>query len=131
MVTGNSKGFTLLEVMIALAIIAVSLVVILHSQTLGMSLANRSRDLSVASFLAQKRMEEIEMQGFPELGEKEGIVDENYPGFSYRQVVSPGEFSGKSLEGLRKITVTISWLDGSEKQSREIISYIAKRGRQD
>jgi len=33
--------------------------------------------------------------------------------------------------GLRKVTVTISWLDGSGKQSRAIVTYIAKRGPQD
>src|SRR4030042_4550231 len=49
-------GFTLLEVMIAMAILAISLVAVYQSQSQSVSMAANSRFLTTASLLAQSRM---------------------------------------------------------------------------
>lgn len=124
----SSRGFTLLEVMIALAIIAGSLVVILHSHLLGVNLANRAQGISLAGLLAQEKMEGIIKEGFPEEGEEEGIFEE-HPHFRWRQTVSEAELFEKEIEGLRRIAVTISWFDGRDEQELEVVSYLFGRGR--
>ena len=46
-------GFTLLEVMIAMAILAITLVAVYQSQSQSISMAGNSRFLTTASLLAQ------------------------------------------------------------------------------
>ena len=53
------RGFTLLEVMIAMAILSITLVAVFQSQSQSISMAGSSRFLTTASLLAQSRMVEI------------------------------------------------------------------------
>ena len=112
------NGFTLIEVMIAIAIIAIALVVILHSYGLGVSMANESQDFSLATLFAQEKMAEIEIEGFPEIGEKKGDFGEEYPGFIWGETVTK-----TPIEDLRKVTLTISW----DEKNLEVITYIARK----
>jgi len=112
------NGFTLIEVMIAITIIAIALVVILHSYGLGVSMANESQDFSLATLLAQRKMAEIELEGFPKVGGEEGDFGEAYPGFTWRETVIE-----TPIEDLRKVTLTISW----DEKNLEVATYLAKR----
>jgi general secretion pathway protein I len=56
----SSRGFSLLEVMIAMAILAISLVAVYQSQSQSLSMAAGARFLTTASLLAQSRMAEID-----------------------------------------------------------------------
>jgi len=56
----KNAGFTLLEVMIAMSILAIGLVAVLQMQSQSVSLASESRFLTTASLLAQDKMVEIE-----------------------------------------------------------------------
>jgi general secretion pathway protein I len=71
------RGFTLLEVMIAIAILGIGLTVILTSQTGLFSSADRAAKVSVAIGLARCKMNEVEADllrdGFP-------IIDDNKDG---------------------------------------------------
>ena len=58
-------GFTLLEVMIAMAILAITLVALYQSQSQSISMATDSRFLTTASLLAQTRMAEIDAARTP------------------------------------------------------------------
>jgi general secretion pathway protein I len=69
------RGFTLLEVMVAIAILGIGLTVILTSQTGLFSSANRAAKLSMAIGLARCKMSEVEAKllrdGFPITDETE------------------------------------------------------------
>lgn len=123
----SRSGFTLLEVVIALAIVAGALVVILHSHFLSVNLANRATGISLATLLAQEKMEKIMGGEFPEKGEDKGVFKE-YPDFHWRSVVSEAELFGEEIDDLRKVTVTIFWFDGRDKQTLEVVSYLFRRG---
>lgn len=114
----KKKGFTLIEVMIAIAIIAIALVVILHSCGLGISMASESQDFSLATLLAQGKMAEIELEGFPEVGGEEGDFGEEYPRFAWKETVTESP-----IEDLRKVVLTISWAE----KNLEVITYLARR----
>lgn len=58
----TERGFTLLEVMIALLILAMSLTVLLSSQSASMAAAGRSRDITLAALLARSKMIDIEQK---------------------------------------------------------------------
>ena len=68
----ESLGFTLLEVMIALAILSLVAVAFLRAQASSIRLVDESSQISMATLLAKEKMAELESGGFPELGKNSG-----------------------------------------------------------
>ncbi|MBW1667358.1 MAG: type II secretion system minor pseudopilin GspI [Deltaproteobacteria bacterium] len=81
------RGFTLLEVMVAMAIIAIVLTAILGSQSQSVSLATEARFSTTAAFLAQSKMAELEALGPEELTSGSGDFGEDFPGYTWNVVV--------------------------------------------
>ena len=115
--TGN-KGFTLLEVMISVAIIAIALTVLIGSQSQSVSLANESKFGTTAALLAQKKMAELELAGFQDAINDQGDFGEEYPGYQWKFEVrdfSSGEFESVA-EQLVRVDLTLSLGDESQFQ---------------
>lgn len=74
-------GFTLLEVMIAMAVLAISLVAVfqMHSQSVAME--GRARFETTAALLAQSKMAEVESMKPEELGSGSGDFGDDFPGY--------------------------------------------------
>ncbi|MEA3414752.1 MAG: type II secretion system minor pseudopilin GspI [Thermodesulfobacteriota bacterium] len=96
------KGFTLLEVMIAMAILAITLVVVFQSQSQSISMASRARFETTASLLAQSKMAEIEATDPEEIGPDSGDFGDDFPDYSWQVDVTETE-----IEVLKKIEVKI------------------------
>jgi len=79
---GKPSGFTLLEVMIALAILALVGVAFLRAQASSVQLIDESGQISLATLLAREKMAELESLGFPEAGKTSGPGGEASPGFA-------------------------------------------------
>jgi general secretion pathway protein I len=103
------SGFTLLEVLIAMAIMAVVLVSVyrMHSQTLSMTTANRF--YTQAPLLAQSKMAQLEATSSNSISDGAGDFGENFPGYSWN--VSTGlvsiEALGEAAADLNRIDVTV------------------------
>lgn len=80
---GNSRGFTLLEVMVSLAILGTVLVSVLtlHSQTLEMAAATRADH--TAAQMAQEILYAQIKAGLDETFIPSGEFEEKYPGFKW------------------------------------------------
>jgi prepilin-type N-terminal cleavage/methylation domain-containing protein len=102
-------GFTLLEVMIALAILGMSLTVISGSQQNSIRAANRAKWMSVAVMLARYKMVDVEdtlfEEGFSDFEEnEEGDFDEEgFEKYSYTLVIDkielPPTMDANALQG--------------------------------
>lgn len=116
--TGNEKackkkGFTLLEVVISVAIIGVSLMMLLSAVNRNIDIAGKSRDAQIAALLAQQMLTNIELEGFPQVREEEGEFQDN-PGFNWFLSVLPYNLS--LLEtNIRIVRVLIVWNDGNDE----------------
>ena len=97
----EQKGFTLLEVMIALAILSGVIITALISYNYHLSLAVRNRDTVVATLLGRERMEEIELFGPPK--KRAGDFGERFPRFAW-QFTTTKEIR---IEGLDKLDITV------------------------
>ncbi|MFH1437801.1 MAG: prepilin-type N-terminal cleavage/methylation domain-containing protein [Pseudomonadota bacterium] len=68
-------GFTLLEVMVAVAILALSLTAVFSSQIQSVTMSNHAKWITKANMLARCKMSEVELEfakdGFPESDESE------------------------------------------------------------
>ena len=107
-----SPGFTLLEVMIAVAIIAIALMAVLGSQSQGLSLAGESRFNRTATLLAQGKMAEIEaVKDQRDLNSDSGDFGDEFPGYVWQLSVNEVLFDGaeKISDRLKQIDLEVSW----------------------
>jgi len=105
-------GFTLLEVIIAVAIMGASLAILLGSVNRNLVLASQSKNQSIASTLAQQKIGEIELEGYPQIGEQQGAFDE-FPGFYWYLRVLPYDIEQLGTE-IRIVILDVSWDEGNK-----------------
>lgn len=114
------KGFTLIEIVISMAILAVGLVGILCLFPVGFDSARRSVNLTQAALDAQEKLAHIKKDGFPEVGTTNGTFsDSNY---SWEAAVTPEDPDGY----LRKVTLTVTWRYKGREYKETFKTYIAK-----
>lgn len=109
----KEKGFTLLEVVISVAIIGVALMILLSAVNRNLDIAAKSRDAQIAALLAQQMLTDIELEGFPDVREEEGEFAD-YPGFSWFLSVLPYNLSLVETN-IRIVRVLIVWNDGDDE----------------
>ena len=116
----NSKeyGFTLLEVTVAMAIIAIALTAMLSSQSQSLSLANEAKFSTTASLLAQNKVAEFETVKSEELVSDSGDFGEDFPNYFWEMKVSDATIPGAEelSEQLKQIDLKISWGDVDQYQ---------------
>jgi general secretion pathway protein I len=113
-------GFTLLEVMIALAIIAITLVTLLASQSQSLSLASEAKFNTTAALLAQSKIAEVEAENPEDLASDSGDFGEDFPNYHWDLTVSYLGFAGaeEALDYLRQIDLVVSWGEQDQYQYR-------------
>jgi general secretion pathway protein I len=75
----ESHGFTLLEVMIAIAVVAIALMALLSLHHQSLQSVIRGQDSTRAALLAQDLMTRVELERFPAIGMSEGDFENFYP----------------------------------------------------
>jgi general secretion pathway protein I len=74
------RGFTLIEVVVAMAVIAVAFTAMLGLHVRSLRLAAREQAYTQAVLLARTLITEAELEGYPPLGESRGDFETRYPG---------------------------------------------------
>lgn len=102
-------GFTLLEVLVALAILAVSLVSLLGLHNYSLALVIREQNLTPALLLAQEMMTRTQLEGLAAAsrrlsGDFETIHPGLYPGFRWQREILPTE-----TDTLWEVRVRVLW----------------------
>lgn len=77
---GARGGFTLLEVMIAIAVLGIALAGLLGLQNQSLQTVLRGQETTQAAMLAEALMTQAELEEFPELGVTRGDFERLYPG---------------------------------------------------
>jgi general secretion pathway protein I len=104
--TRNRRGFTLLETVVALAILALALMAIFDLNSGAVSNHVYSKHLTVASFLARSKMTDLEQElydeGFSEDDEEESgdFSDEGWPNYKWRAKIIAPDTDGVSPDQL-------------------------------
>ncbi len=88
----NGVGFTLLEIMISLAIIGGLLVTLIYTLNYHLSIVGRHETITIASLLAREKI----IEGEKSLESKKGVFPEPYPDYSYETTISESSFPGIS-----------------------------------
>lgn len=150
----NSTAFTLLEVLVALGILAVSITAILQMYGTAMVTSGRAEAVTVATMLARQKMaeqmiklEKDALEGkFPGTDEEsDGSFDEPYDRYKWhvniRKVEIPMppqseqnaqaqmmQMISKQIgENLREIRLVVSWEELGEKQDVSVTTHVVKK----
>lgn len=129
----NKEGFTLIEVLIAIAIIVIGILGILSIFPSSARLEKSSQIVTVATYLAQEKIEEIISKSYRDSEMSTGTVVESYgsiPGFErYKRITVINCYdplssatTGSDL-GIKKIEVSLFWetpFGGPEKELNTI-----------
>lgn len=107
--------------MVAVAVASLALVSFISLVIYSLEMEDRARRITEATLIADDRLKEIERDGYPEIGETEGLVNEDEPsGFGYRLSVKE-----TPIENVREVELEVLWDD--KKGSLRMTSLIVKR----
>ena len=128
----NNHGFTLIETLVAVMILAISVVVVLQLFSGGLKASRLSGDYTRAIFHAREKMDELLLLGSLTEGVLEGEFDDGYKWRATIATVEPEEEkTGFSVDTF-KIDVDISWSYGSRDKHFAVSTIkIAKKIGQD
>jgi general secretion pathway protein I len=73
------EGFTLLEVLVAVAVLGLALVSLLGLHVRNLALLERDQRITEATLLARALMTEAEIEPFPDVGLTNGDFEDRYP----------------------------------------------------
>lgn len=125
-----AKAFTFVEVMIALAIVSISLVALLGLHLRSLALVRAAQITSQAVLVADTKMAETLGCGYPELGRRSGTEERNSLTYDWRTEVSeagPLRPDNVCVGGLRKVLVDVCWRDGPGRRHLRVSTYVADR----
>jgi general secretion pathway protein I len=120
----RSDGFTLLEILVAISILATALIGLLSLHGRNIQVAAYDQRLARATFLAQQVLTRVLIEsGFPDPGEESGSFEED-PGFGWHVRVDRGP-AGDLEEELREIQVRVFW-DPTGADAATLITHVRK-----
>ncbi len=112
----NKEGFTLIEVIVAMAILGISLVMVMQLFSMGLKSAKASCDYTIAVVHAKDKLEELSQTLVNDSGEFED-------GFQWETTVEDYKELEENIYKLKKIIVKITWPQTSEKpKSLDMVS---------
>ena len=120
MLRSRSAGFTLIEVLVALAVIALGLTAVIKALGEYTDTANYTRQKTLASWIATNKLTEIAIAPqWPSLGDYDEDVE-----FARQQWRCAIEVSETPVEMLRRVDVSVSLLNRPERVIHKVSALI-------
>ena len=129
---GNERGFTLLEVLIALGILALALPILLGLRNFDLDLHARAKELTTATILAQEKLTETELGTVFPIGETGGeflatplgsqptaAITNRPSNYRWKRIVSP-----TPLQIVREVKIQVLWPRGATDEMVEVSTYV-------
>ena len=121
----NAAGFTLLEVLVAVAIVAMALVAFMGLHLRSLDATIRAQDLTTAVLLAQGQL--ATLGEFPETGEAQGRFEgPELERFQWSTAVTEhtlDALAGGQTVTVRRLEVTVYWADGQQTRHYTLEAY--------
>jgi len=128
----DARGFTLLEVLIALAILALALPILLGLRNFDLDLYARAGDITAATMLAQEKLMETEVGPSLPTGETSGDFQNPPPGsqftsgyqnraekYRWKRLVTT-----TPLPAVREVKIQVIWPQGATEEMVEVSTYV-------
>ena len=119
----RSRGFTLIEVLVAMIVLSIPFVTLLVHENRGIDYAMRSKFYTTSTLLAGRRVAEFKTATTPmSTGEGKGDFGVDYPGYTYRE-----NLETTPLTGYYKYTLRIAWGGDKSVFENKFITYLAAK----
>jgi general secretion pathway protein I len=128
----RADGFTLLEVLLALGILALALPILLGLRNWDLELHARADELTTATLLAQEKLLETELSKVFPLGETSGDfkgtplgfqsagnTTDRAPNYRWKRIVIP-----TPLTLVREVKIQVLWPRGATDELVEVSTYV-------
>ena len=119
----DQQAFTLLEIMVALAIVGVAMVALLSLGNRSIGVHDRLQHLTQATLLAQQKMAESELEasrdGVAQLTDSSGAFIEPFTDYHWRIAISR-----TPLPAVQMVTVTVLWGDEDRNEGVDVTSFL-------
>ena len=120
--TQRARGFTLIEVLVALAILAIAMAALVTEIAGYVGSAGRMREMTLGLWVAHNRLTEIELQpGWPDIGTSDGEVE--MAGREWRWNVTVAETPDPKV---RRVNILVH-VGRREDAVADLTSYLAER----
>ena len=129
---GSERGFTLLEVVIALGILALALPILLGLRNWDLDLHARAKEMTTATILAQEKLIETELGTLLPFGETGGeflptplgsqpttVVTNRPSNYRWKRIVS-----STPLPIVREVKIQVLWPRGTIDEMVEVSTYV-------
>jgi general secretion pathway protein I len=114
------RGFTLIEVLVALAIVAVALAAGMRSVAQSADVATTLKDRTVALWVAQNRLAEAQLAApWPDLGTRQGEAEQANTQYLWRETIT-----GTPNPGFRKIEIAVTTSGQPDYVLARLVGYI-------
>ena len=120
--SGGQVGFTLFEVLIALAIVAIALSAAMRAASLGTETAIELKTRTLAGWVAQNRIaEHVALRDWPAAGSIKGI--ENQAGIDF---VWQEKVSATQSQFFRRIEIDVFTTSDQQHRLNRLVGYLLK-----
>jgi general secretion pathway protein I len=117
----GDRGFTLLEVLVALAIIAIALTAAVRAAGVSLDSSAQVRERMFATWIAQNRLAELTARhAFPELGRHSGEATQAGRNFTWDEIVGP-----TPNEDFRRVEIQVR-AAGQDHVAATLVGYLAR-----
>jgi len=116
----NGHGFTLLEVLVAMAILSLGMIAVFSGMSQSLSVTTRLRDKTLASWIATNQITELQVTGeYPKAGNKHDQIEMAHMEWVYDMKIS----DIPQIE-MRRIDITVSFADSPDDILATVIGFI-------
>ena len=117
------KGFTLIELMVAITILGLGLTVVLEDISGGTTLGHNAHRTSEAILLADWKINQVQIEGFPPIDVREGAFEDPYDDYTWVTDVRPTDD-----DNLRELHVRVEWREGLLEKDIEMSTLLYNYG---
>ena len=116
---GTNKGFTLLEIMLAILLLGTGLAVLLQVVSAGLFAGGVNENEIIAANLAQEKIEELRNASYAGIADEIKAVVTGFPAFQRSVSVTTPQ------AGLKQVSVTVYWFAKASEMSINMVTYVS------
>jgi len=117
----KTTAFTLIEVLVALAVVALGFVALIRLHLISLNMADNANLTTQATLLADEKISQIQAHRFPQLGSTSGTAQKNNTEFHWHTSITNAR-----LPHLHHVNVDVTWKQGSHNKHISLATYIAE-----
>lgn len=115
----TNKGFSLLEVMLAVLLFGTGLVFLLQVVSTGLFVGGQNENTVIAANLAQEKIEELRNASYASIADEVKAVVTGFSAFQRSVVVTTPQTS------LKQISVTVYWFAKADEMNTNMVTYVS------